>query len=148
MSDCSEPYVLTRMDKLDRVIAAAKGKGELFYIGAVGKSGTRAIDAVRNCDQGPSEVKHSVFKTYKLSRVNHTQLLQNRSVCKLYGDLIAKHGDHPLCQNEKQDQHECTNAQQGIVYVRIYHYSVPRMSVKTSEYRRAPRRTKKRKRFT
>ena len=116
----SEPYVCTPMNNLNAIIAEAKRKRQSFYIGAASESGSTAVDAVRNRDQGGHHADDKVPKSYRLDRVNHTGLLQEKSVSKLEADLIAKHGNHPLCLNEKQGQRRCINADRGCVYVRKY----------------------------
>lgn len=116
----SEPYVWTTMNNLNAEIARAKRKRQSFYIGAASESGPTAVDAVRNRNQGGHHADDKVPKSYRLDRVNHTRLLQEKSVSKLEAGLIAKHGNHPLCLNEKQGQRGCIKADYGCVYVRTY----------------------------
>lgn len=110
---------MTLKDSLGAKIAGAKRRHQPFYIGSASKCGRRAVDAARNRDNGGHHADEKVY-SHRLNRVNYTRLLQGRSVCMLESYLIAKHGNHRLCLNEKQGQLGCIKANQGIVYVRTY----------------------------
>lgn len=117
-----ELYVVTAKENLNKVIAKAKRNGQPFYIGVAREAGPSAVDAVRNRDSGGHHADQAVKDSYRrsLSRVNHTRLLKDRNVCNLEAELIKKHRNHPLCQNKKQGQDGCINANKGTVYVRTY----------------------------